>query len=430
MSRKALKKATSTESPTTSSVAPSELKGYAEFTAPKKQLVAFVRQLANIADHKSTMPMLRHMLIRVTPTTITLVATDLNVWGIADPGFAIAGVGECCPEIKAFSLALATMPDGDVTVASALHAGVPNVEISAANGVIRATVPGLMARDFPRIPTLPDAYARIPAAPFRDLITDALPTVCKDDTRFHLAGVNLEWSGGKATVVSTDGHRLTKLQRELNQSGDGPHAVTLTQTLAGILPTDGAKAILAAIKGQAAEIQVGRKLPYLVVRNVDMTIAAKLVDAQFPPYQQVIPKGNQALVTFDRAAMLGALARAKSVVTKSNPGATITLVEGGVQVHATSRDGAEVKEVVPAEYNADHVGLAIGLNPSYLADALDLDGARATLALNGSREMSKSSKEPVRIGALDPVIVRCTVDQVAYALADAARLTVIMPTRI
>jgi len=43
----------------------------------------------------------------------------------------------------------------------------------------------------------------------------------------------------------------------------------------------------------------------------DIAIAVKLLDAQFPPYEQVIPKEHKKLITVDRVRMIDALRRAQ-----------------------------------------------------------------------------------------------------------------------
>jgi hypothetical protein len=41
----------------------------------------------------------------------------------------------------------------------------------------------------------------------------------------------------------------------------------------------------------------------------DIAIAVKLIDAQFPPYEQVIPKEHKKLITVDRMRLIDALRR-------------------------------------------------------------------------------------------------------------------------
>src|SRR5678815_5497061 len=49
----------------------------------------------------------------------------------------------------------------------------------------------------------------------REMIERTLFSVCNDETRFHLNGVFFESDGSKARMVSTDGHRLSKVERTI-----------------------------------------------------------------------------------------------------------------------------------------------------------------------------------------------------------------------
>src|SRR5690606_3243522 len=64
-----------------------------------------------------------------------------------------------------------------------------------------------------------------------------------------------------------------------------------------------------------------------VVRYMGLALAVKPIDAQFPPYMQVIPTAYKRLVTVDRAALAGALDRA-ALVCSSTRGVRLQASDG------------------------------------------------------------------------------------------------------
>src|SRR5690349_2444873 len=71
-------------------------------------------------------------------------------------------------------------------------------------------------RDFPKVPDHREAsYTTLESAVLREMIERTLFSVCNDETRFHLNGVFFESDGSKARMVSTDGHRLSKVERTI-----------------------------------------------------------------------------------------------------------------------------------------------------------------------------------------------------------------------
>jgi DNA polymerase III sliding clamp (beta) subunit (PCNA family) len=55
----------------------------------------------------------------------------------------------------------------------------------------------------------------------REMIERTLFSVCNDETRFHLNGVFFESDGSKSRMVSTEGHRLSKVERTIANGPNG-----------------------------------------------------------------------------------------------------------------------------------------------------------------------------------------------------------------
>ena len=118
----------------------------------------------------------------------------------------------------------------------------------------------------------------------REMIDRTLFSVCNDETRFHLNGVFFESDGSKVRMVSTDGHRLSKVERTI---ANGP------KLSAGvIIPKKGLLEMKKVLETGAA-CKLAIKTPHLFLVQEDIALAVKLIDAQFPPYEQVIPKDHK-----------------------------------------------------------------------------------------------------------------------------------------
>ena len=135
-------------------------------------------------------------------------------------------------------------------------------------------------------------------------------------------------------------------------------------------------------------------------------MSVKLVDAKFPPYDQVIPKDNDKIVTAQRLALLDALRRVALVASDRTSGVKIELGKGALRLSTENPDLGEAHE----DLAVDYVGpaLAAGFNAHYLIDALQEMGA-----------------EEVRFelgGELDPALIR--------PMAADDYLAVVMPMRI
>lgn len=252
-------------------------------------------------------------------------------------------------------------------------------------------------RDFPKVPDHREAsYAQIESAVLREMIERTLFSVCNDETRFHLNGVYFESDGSKSRMVSTDGHRLSKVERTI------ANGVKLSAGI--IIPKKGLLEIRRVLdSGPTCKLAV--KTPHLFLVQDDIAIAVKLIDAQFPPYEQVIPKEHKRVITIDRSRFIDALRRAQ-LMSSETRGVKIAATKEGVTITSDNPDLGEVREELEAEYNGD--AIAIGFNPKYVVELLSqMSSDQITISLGGE---------------LDPGLIR--------PLTGDDYLGVVMPMRI
>ena len=241
------------------------------------------------------------------------------------------------------------------------------------SGKVNYRVVGMPDRDFPKVPDPREVeFAEVDAATLREMIDHTLFSVCNDETRFHLNGVLFESSGSKARMVSTDGHRLSKVERALP---GGP------QLSAGvIIPKKGLLEIKRVLEG-ATSCKLAIKTPYAFLQHDDISLAVKLIDAQFPPYEQVIPKDPKRTVVIDRGLLVDALKRAQ-LMSSETRGVKLALGDGVVTVTSDNPDMGEVREELDADYTGET--MAIGFNPKYVIELLGQMGTdQVTLSLGG-----------------------------------------------
>lgn len=376
-------------------------------TVPIADLRKALGRLSGVVDAKSTMPMLQRVRVVGHDNVIRLGATDLDVSMLVDlVGHTESSLGVTF-ECRRMRDLLRVLPDGDVTLS---YEKGPFGSVST--GRCDAKLEAITDRDFPSIPEHKGDWHTIDAGILRGMIEDTLPTVCHDETRFHLAGACLESATGERMVmVSTDGHRLTKSQR---------HVATAFQTR-----RNGERAVGGVIVPERALKELRRNLVdgpckiamdgrFVFVKQNDWTLITKTIDAQFPPYEQVIPKDAKILVTVDKAALIEACKRSK-VFASETRGVCLTLKSGALSLRADHPDAGELVETIDADY-AKGENESFGVNPAFLLTALEaMEGELVVLALQNE---------------LDPILVRSIDDAAMRKIEDAELLVVVMPMRI
>ncbi len=364
-----------------------------EFRIAKAEFLRGLRLAQGIADRKSTMPMLANVLLRTQGKNQLLVAaTDLNVSLTAELKSHNASDGGIAILAKSLFDLVANAPGDEVTLKKA-----DNHWAEIKSGKVTYRIVGMPDRDFPKVPDHREAsYSTVESAVLREMIDRTMFSICNDETRFHLNGVFFESDGSKCRMVSTDGHRLSKVERTI------PNGPKLSAGV--IIPKKGLLEIKKVLE-QGPNAKLAVKTPHVFLVQDDIAIAVKLIDAQFPPYDQVIPRDHKKIITVDRLRLIDALRRAQLMSSKTR-GVKVAATREGVTVTSDNPDLGEVREELEAEYNSDPI--AIGFNPKYVVELLtQMTSDQVTLALGGE---------------LDPGLIR--------PLTGDDYLGVVMPMRI
>jgi DNA polymerase III subunit beta len=326
-----------------------------EFRIQKSEFLRGLRLAQSIADRKSTMPMLANVLLRTSGKSKLLVAaTDLNVSLSAELKSTNAAEGGITVNAKSLHDIVVALPGDELTLKRADNAW---AEIKA--GKVTYRVVGMPDRDFPKVPDHREApFCDVEAVVLREMIDRTLFSVCNDETRFHLNGVLFESNGSKARMVSTDGHRLSKVERALP---GGP------QLSAGVIIPKKGLLEIKRVLDNASTCKLAIKTPYVFLQADDLVLAVKLIDAQFPPYEQVVPKEHKRSLVIDRHLLIDALKRAQ-LMSSETRGVKLAMEAGRLTVASDNPDVGEVREELEADFSGDAV--AIGFNPKYVIELL------------------------------------------------------------
>src|SRR5215831_1514016 len=269
-----------------------------EFKIQKNEFVRGLYLAHGIADRKSTLPILANVLLRTEgKDKILCGATDLNVTTIVTLSAKVEKEGGLTVMARQLYEIIKGLPDDEIHVSRTEQNW---AEIRA--GKVEFKVVGMADRDYPKLPSIQEAETcKVDSGTLREMIAKTIFSVSQDETRQHLSGVLFECDGTTGRMVSTDGHRLSKVGRAMP---GGPKLAT------GVLiPRKGVLELRRAIEARETPAAIGVHQGNFVLKADDVGISVKLIEGQFPPYDQVIPKDNERAFTVSRLALLDGLKR-------------------------------------------------------------------------------------------------------------------------
>jgi len=339
-----------------------------EIKIQRSLLLDVLSKSQGVVEKKNTMPVLAHVLLETTDSSIKLTATDLEVAYIAHIQAQVLQPGKITVSAKSLHdiVRELTLDEVKITLKE-------NDRLEITSGKSRFSIPGISANEFPTIPLVSKEPISIPGELILGMIQKTAFAMSLDETRHHLAGVLLEQKeNGKIRFVATDGHRLAVSDCSIPVDGFGNIRV--------IIPRKGINELkrMASREG-SIEISIGDK--NMVARKGDETLFVRLIDGEFPDYHRVIPQNNTKIATLPRDHLVGALRRVSLLSNERARGVMLSFSPGHLDISITNPDLGEAKEELEADYKNEK--MSVGFNARYFLDVLDvIKKDTVTISLN------------------------------------------------
>lgn len=370
----------------------------------KKDLLRLVARCQGVADKKSAMPALANVLLAAEGNTLRVSATDLYLSVSGQTQAEVATAGSVAVPAKDLYERIDHMPDGPVQIIATDGA---QTTLKAVGSARRYTLHGIPGGEFPQLPKpAPDAPSlQLPVELLALLMARTYFSISTDETRPHVNSGLFEWVGDRVRLVSTDGHRLSKM--EATVSGSSATA-TMLIPLKAINElrrlADGAKN-----EKERPSVTITQSGPNAFFTIAGMVFSVKLVDAQFPPYQQVIPQLSDRSVRAPRLPLIEALKAVSVAASDRTGGVKLSVVPGMLRITSESPESGNGFDELPVDYSGPEV--TIGFNAKYFLDVLGaVDDEEIVLGISGE---------------LDPAVIRPSTEA-----SDQSYVAVIMPMRI
>lgn len=373
----------------------------------KKELLRLVSRCQGVADKKSAMPALANILLAGEGHRLNVAATDMYLSVSGQANADIATAGSVAVPAKDLLERVKMMPDGPVQITTTSGA---QTTIKAVGSARRYTLHGIPGSDFPALPKPePDApKLTLPVDLLSLLITRTHFSISADETRAHVNSALFEWAGDRVRMVTTDGHRLSKMEATVEGSSATATMLIPLKAISELRRlAEDAKAERA--DQQPAEVLIAQSGPNAFFEIASMQFSVKLVDAQFPPYQQVIPSVTDRSVRAPRAALADALRAVSLAASDRTGGVKLTTADNLLRITSESPESGNGFDELPVDYAGPEV--TIGFNARYFLDVLAaVDDDEMTLGISGE---------------LDPAVLRPATES-----STQDYVAVVMPMRI
>jgi DNA polymerase-3 subunit beta len=330
------------------------------FEIQRKELLTPLKMIIGVVEQRQTIPIMANCLCRVKDNALHLTATDAEVEIACCLPLEMGGIdneGETTLPARKFFDICKSLPDS-ATIKVSIDDNLATIKA----GKSKFKLQTLPAEDFPETPELVEPTKfQISAQQFKNLLSKTAFCIAVNDVRYYLTGLLLEIANGKISLVGTDGHRMAVAQHDFDSE----------QEAQVIIPRKAVLELLKLLTDNDAEIVVTSDQNHIRIQfNDALVMTSKLIDGQFPDWQNVIPASPDKIVLVDTQKFKQSIARAVILSNEKYKGVRLSLTAGFLHLNGKNAYQEEAEEVVEIEYNGED--LEIGFNGTYLLDAINV----------------------------------------------------------
>jgi DNA polymerase III subunit beta len=339
-----------------------------KFSVTTDKLRAALAAVMSAVPAKSALPILGNVLLEAEAKTLKLSTTDLEISITTSIEAKVPKKGTVAIPAKKFAEIIDALPQTDIEIEA------QNNRLEMRFGTGDYKIAGMPADEFPRLPEVNQAKEiKIPADILRRMIQKTAYAASNDETRPALNGIFWQTTGDKMKMVTTDGHRLAKIEVD-NPMGQGygdvivpPRALNLVSRLA----VDGITEIGVIFNENSLIFSCGQN-----------TISTRVIEGPYPNYEQVIPKYNNKSLIIGRTMLADTVRRVAILANTLTHQVKFSINKNTLQLSATNVDfGGEAIEKLPCQYDGEDID--IGYNAAYVLDILkQLDSDEVKFALS------------------------------------------------
>jgi DNA polymerase-3 subunit beta len=337
-----------------------------ELIIERNELFRWLSKTQNISEKRSTMPILANALLKTEDRAIHIYATDLEVGlhgiitgEIKQPGaitFPSKMVFEIVRELPGLKISLKMMEQNQLHLKC---------------GKSFYTIMTLAPDKYPSFPTFEDIeFISISSASFLDMIEKTSFAVAMENIRFNLSGVLLEkienGKGERIRMVATDGHKLALIDKPVEKAD-----LNLKINRKIIISRKGIHEMKRLLEELDSSVRIGFDEKSVVLKSHDTVLMARLVEGEFPEYQEVIPHTFKRTLQLNRKRFIEAIKRV-SALSSDRSQVIRFLVDGNIlkMVFSDPDIGEAEDEIEVTRYEGDPI--EIGFNASYFLETCNV----------------------------------------------------------
>lgn len=346
-----------------------------KFVIKKEDLYNGIKIVERATSVRALQPVLLNILIEtIDSSTIKLVATDLDMTLIAIVNAQVEEEGKITLPSKTLNEIVSKL--GDKLITFEMQNDSSTVNITCQNS--KFDIIGISANEFP-----PEVYNftlneedafEIEVKPFTKAVRQAGFAAATYESSNLLSGIVCDIQGQTLEIASTDGNRLARVRENIkNPEGKSQQLIIPSKTLNEFIK------VSSFIEEDAVKIYTEKTK--IIIKSETTTTISRLLEGQFPKYNQLIPAESPKIATVNVSQLISALERVAIMVNEKTSIVKFDFSQNSLKLTGDTPDSGKSEEELSINYDGED--LQIAFNYKFVLEALkNIEGDDVNIGLN------------------------------------------------
>ena len=336
------------------------------FSAQREDIHQAVAAVQRATATRVIQPILSNILIEsVNSHTLKLSATDLDFAIETTIPAQITVEGRTTLSAKKLAEIISKLPSQQPIVCD-IDEAVQTARIQCGTAVFDMRT--LPADEFPTIKQIDEQdFLEVDGKAFVRAINQTAFAAASYDANNVLGGVFFQLNGQGLEMAATDGSRLAK-RVEAVREGESGNLESLN--VSAIIPAKTLQEFLklCAVDVSEQPVRIAIQEGQISFRTPRYYLLSRLLDGQYPKYNQLIPQENKMVAFANKKAFIDSLERTAVMANERTNIVKLAFDRNNLSLAAQTPDVGDSKDTMDVNYDGDPLNIAF--NYKYVIDAL------------------------------------------------------------
>ncbi|WP_027399621.1 DNA polymerase III subunit beta [Anaerovorax odorimutans] len=341
-----------------------------KFTCDQQILSKALNTVSKAVTSKTTIPILKGILLEAKNNQLTLSASDLDISIDKKINITVEEEGATVVSAKLFSDIIRKLPSGDVEIIK------ENDNINIKCNASKFVIVGQPADEFPNIGEInTENKIYFEKDILKEMIKKTSFSASIDESKGIITGVLIEIEEDSLNMIALDGFRMA-ITREMVKNNESKKIIISARILNEI------NKIISETEEENELYMILDEKKAVFLLN-DTVIVLRLLEGEFIKYKDIIPKEHEIDVIVNRIDFLDSIERASLLAKDGKNNLIVLSIYNEKLIITSSSEEGNVKEEILIN-NCENE-LEIGFNSKYVLDVLKvIDDEEIKLEFNTS----------------------------------------------